>query len=129
MVPISAAMAAPIRPATTTPVRMGDSSRPMAMATMPPTESAAPKRTNSLAVWTDMTMPVHRMVMLTMGRESAPSRAICRRTSRRSAVPAARQASRNRFTTRPVRAHRSTIFRPTQRQISWHPMETAPFPL
>ena len=101
-------MAAPIRPATTTPVRMGASSRPMAMATMPPTESAAPNRTNSLAVWTLMTIPVHRMVMLTMGSESAPSLAIWRKTSRWSAPLETRQASRNRFMMRPPRAHRST---------------------
>ena len=46
MVPISAAMAAPTRPATMSPVSTGPSSRPMAIPTTPPIEDSTPNSVN-----------------------------------------------------------------------------------
>jgi hypothetical protein len=71
--PISAAMAAPTRPAATTPVSTGDSSRPTAIATTPPTDDCAPYLMNSWAICTVMTIPVNSMVSATIGANRPPN--------------------------------------------------------
>ena len=109
IVPISAAIAAPTRPATTTPVKTGASSRPIAIATTPPTEEAAPKRTNSFDVCTANTMPVNIIVISTIGSESAPNLAICLTVSRISACRNLTQVSKNKITIRPVLAQERNI--------------------
>ena len=77
---ISAVMAEPTRPATTTPTSTGPSSLPMAMVMTPPIVDCAPKRMNSWAICSVMTMPVKSSVSPTMGSESAPRCAICQKT-------------------------------------------------
>ena len=72
IVPSSAVMAAPTRPATTTPVRIGPSSRPMAIDMTPPKVDWAPYRSRISTICRVITMPAKRRVRLTMGRELTP---------------------------------------------------------
>jgi len=71
MVPISAAMAAPIRPATMSEAMTGPSSRVTASATtsaIAPSPSAE-KRANPVWNWSARTMPVKSAVRPTTGSE------------------------------------------------------------
>ena len=116
IVPNSAAMAAPIRPATTTPTKTGTNSRAIAIATIPPTEAEAPKRTNSLAVCTENTMPVQRIVIKTIGRESAPKSAICLMTSLVDASFKRRSVAKNNSVIRPLTRQKAIILFPNASQ-------------
>ena len=74
---ISAVIAAPTRPAQTTPTSTGPSSRPIAIAIMPPTVDCAPNLINSCAVCNVKTIPVNNNVSDTIVSESTPKCDIC----------------------------------------------------
>jgi len=87
MVPISAAMAAPTRPVTTSPVRTGAISLIMVRAITPPTYWVAPNRTNWSRVWTAITMPEKALVTVTMKRDPTPIRSMWSKKSCHSHRP------------------------------------------
>ena len=77
IVPNSAVIAAPTRPANTTPANTGPSSRPIAMAIIPPTVPCAPYRINTSAICNVITAPAKNIVRLNIGNELTPKCAIC----------------------------------------------------
>ena len=110
---ISAVMADPTRPAQTTPTSTGPSSRPMAMAMTPPIVDCAPKRMNSCATCSVMTMPVKSIVKETMANESTPRCDICakmcrKRKGRRISLTAAARSK----TTEPTHSNLSSTNEP-----------------
>ena len=82
IVEISAVMAAPTRPAQTTPTSTGPSSRPMAIAMTAPIVLCAPNLMNSCAVCSVSTTPVKRSVSDTIDSESTPRCDICAKICR-----------------------------------------------
>ena len=87
MVPISAAMADPTRPASISPVMTGPSSRNM------PTATTAPPMVSILTVWSwnrvwaSSTAPVNAPVMMTTGWDCTPIFAICSTRTRIRNLP------------------------------------------
>ena len=81
IVPISAANAAPVRPASRIAVISGPSSRTIAMPTRSATKISAPKRRIGTADWNARIRPIRNEISATIGRPSAPTRSLMRQTS------------------------------------------------
>ena len=79
MVPSSAAMFAPTRPANARPVRTGPSSRTMVLPTSVPTKYSGMAPVNVYDACSAKTMPVKTAMNIAMGTEFTPIRAICPR--------------------------------------------------
>src|SRR3984885_500642 len=94
--PSSAAMAAPVRPATTTAESIGPSSRAVVNATTPPTRLPTPNCTAWTALSSENTMPVNSDVRMTIETDCTPSRydwSSVSRTRMRSAAMKRRQSA------------------------------------
>uniref|UniRef100_A0A8R7TLJ4 Uncharacterized protein n=1 Tax=Triticum urartu TaxID=4572 RepID=A0A8R7TLJ4_TRIUA len=99
MVPSSAAKAEPTRPAATTAVTTGVSSRASARARTPPTERWRPRRVNSRTNWMVKAMPTKAAVRSETPALPGPTRRSCARRLRRWTRPV-----RTRWKTCPARS-------------------------
>ena len=79
IVPISAAMAEPARPATMIEASTGTSSRVMPSATAKATSSVAPNCSKPSQTCSAKTAPENAAVTITTGNDRLPSSSICRR--------------------------------------------------
>jgi hypothetical protein len=84
MVPSSAPIAEPQRPAMSSDEITGESSRTIDSATSVPTKLSALTRFRVEKVCSAITMPVKSAVSITTGSESTPTRTICRTSCRGS---------------------------------------------
>ena len=73
MLPSSAAIPDPARPATSRAVKIGASSRRIETQTMSARVSEAPNRARAVETWTAMTMPVKNAASATIGTLFTPS--------------------------------------------------------
>ncbi len=99
MVPISAVICAPTRPARTSPVSSGPSSRiTICRAINPTTESWIPAK-SWYRVWSAMTLPMKAATRDANGNESTPIARICLRVSGRYVLgsASARRISRAKY--------------------------------
>ncbi len=102
IVPISAANAAPERPASRIAVMSGPSSRSMDSPIRSATKISAPKRFIGTADWNARIMPSRNEISATIGSASAPTRSQIRQTSRQRTLRGWRAAKESASNVSPM---------------------------